>query len=162
MRLAIMALFFFVWMSLFTIVKDDDHKVIVKHKTECNDSIVIMNPDLIPAFDCFVADCKAYEVNYDHLYCLDKICEWDLHNTQGLTDFDTDCVVIDEDLIKDSIGVKFVMYHELGHWMGLNHSEGIMKSSYSTKHDQQWVQDNWTQLVEEHFTKLKNNGSIGN
>lgn len=72
-----------------------------------------------------------------------------------------DSFQINDRLAKDSIGMKFVIYHELGHWFGLDHSNGIMKENYSSS-DTEWVKENWSELVENYFNKLKTiqNGGV--
>jgi hypothetical protein len=157
----------FLLLTLFTIAaiflmfdSDDFHRHKSKHghsttTHQCKDSLVVMSAELEGYFDSFVTECKIRGINYDHLYCLDEVYKGDLNRLQGLTDFNNCSITIDSSLLQDTLGTKFVMYHELGHWMGLEHGEGIMKANYNTNDDYEWVLANWDQLVEDHFNKLK-------
>lgn len=121
----------------------------------CTDSTITMSPELIPYLNSFIADCKHYGLKYDHAYCLNSMRFGYPYKAQGVTDFDNCSIKINRYLADDSVGMKFVIYHELGHWFGLNHSKGIMQSSYNTREDMEWARDNWQELSFNHFLKLK-------
>ena len=120
-----------------------------------------MSADIVTYFDSFIADSKKYNFEYDHAYCLDWIKFGHSHKIQGITDLCDGTIQINDRLAKDSIGMKFVIYHELGHWFGLNHSTGIMKENYNES-DTELVKENWDKLVKNYFNKLKSiqNGGV--
>jgi Zn-dependent peptidase ImmA (M78 family) len=78
-----------------------------------------------------------------------------LRYDQGITRLGACAIDINTHLIEDTIGMRFVVYHELGHWFGLDHSDGIMQKSYNTKDDQLWVRENWRELLNKHFARIK-------
>lgn len=121
----------------------------------CTKDELTISPDLIPYFNAFVDDCELQGLKYDHAYCLTWIRMGHLQGIQGETCFDDGTIQINEDLLKDTIGIKFVVYHEIGHWYGLDHSTGIMKPNYNSS-DTEYVRENWDELLNDYFTKLKN------
>lgn len=122
---------------------------------KCNKDELKMSANLIPYFDQFIEDCKRHNINYDHIYCLDYLHFEHSHSVQGVTDFYDKDIAINTHLEKDTIGMRFVVYHEIGHWMGLEHGKGIMQKSYSTENDMEWAKENWDELTENFFNKLK-------
>lgn len=128
-----------------------------KGHTYCPKQELIINPHLVPYLNAFVDDCEKRGINPDHPFCLNWIKTFtNTHHTfQGQTCFDDSTILIYEPLLEDSIGTKFVLYHELGHWYGLGHSDGIMKENYNSD-DTEWVKENWDVLLEDYFDKLKN------
>ncbi len=121
----------------------------------CTKSELAISTNIVPHFNSFIEDCKVYDVNYDHAYCLKYIRFARSNSWQGQTDLENGTIEINQGLIDDSIGMKFVIYHELGHWYGLDHSDGIMKVNYNSS-DIKWIQENWEQLLKEHLQKIKN------
>lgn len=130
------------------------HNTNYNHK--CSKEELKMSADLVPYFDSYIEDCKKHNINYDHIYCLDWMQFGDLNHLQGLTDLYDGTIEFKRVLTEDTIGMKFVVYHELGHWMGLEHSNGIMKYFYNTNEDMEWAKNNWDELVADYFNKLKN------
>ena len=123
--------------------------------SKCMKSELSMSPELVPYFESFIEDCKQHNINCDHVYCLDWIRFEHSNYEQGITDSYNKNILINENLLKDSVGMKFVLYHEIGHWLGLHHSNGMMKTSYNTKYDMEYVRDNWLELKNNYFAKLK-------
>lgn len=121
----------------------------------CTKDELNISPNLVPYFNSFVDDCELYGLKYDHAYCLNWIRMGHLRGIQGETCLDNGTIEINEHLKEDSIGMKFVVYHEIGHWYGLDHSDGIMKPNYNSD-DTEWVRENWDALLEDYFNKLKN------
>jgi len=128
-----------------------------KTYANCTKGELEINANLIPYLDAFVDDCETHNIKSDHAYCLNyiKLFSQERPSFQGQTSFEDGTIIINENLIEDTIGTKFVFYHELGHWFGLDHSTGIMKESYNTKEDMEYVRDNWDELLEDYFDKLK-------
>lgn len=126
---------------------------------KCTKDSLAIAPELLPYFESFIEDCESRGINSDHAYCLQHIglhhCKSLMHRVQGETDFECGTIEINNLLLSDKVGTKFVVYHELGHWMGLRHSEGIMKESYSSS-DSALVAEKWDELMEDYFNKLKN------
>lgn len=121
---------------------------------ECTKETLSMQAQLDPYFDEFIKDCAAYGVKSDHVFCLRGMGFSESNEDQGYTDYTNEVIRINYRLLNDTIGLRFVLYHELGHWLGLRHSEGIMKDCYGPS-DTQWVEDNWDALKEQYFKKLK-------
>lgn len=125
------------------------------NRSHCTKDTLEMDYRVEPYFDAYIDDCKVHDIKYDHVYCLHYLGMGRSSVDQGETDFNDNTIFINKNLLDDTIGLKFVIYHELGHWLGLHHSRsGIMKQTYN-KDDQQEVQDNWDNLREEYFTNLK-------
>lgn len=122
----------------------------------CTKDSIEVSIHVDPYFDSFVEDCKNRDIDYKHIYCLRYIHLAHTHVWQGQTSFCDATIEINEELIHDSIGMKFVVYHELGHWLGLEHSDGIMKENYNSLEDMEMVRDNWDELSENFFSKIKN------
>lgn len=137
-----------------TYVTYDDPNPVVKD--ECTKDNLAMPVELVPYFDQFIEDCKAHGIKYDHAYCLKYIgymesCTGD----NGHTDYTERVIRINACLLEDTVGLKFVLYHEFGHWLGLRHGKGIMKESYGSC-DSVEVADNWDALREQYFERLNN------
>lgn len=129
----------------------------VNHIHKCTKYKLMVAHDLMPYFNSFISDCEKYNVKSDHAYCLQWIKLYDSNYEQGITNLLYGTIKINDELIGDTIGMKFVVYHELGHWFGLDHKSGTMMNANYNKHeDMEWVRDNWDELVEEHFNKIKN------
>ena len=127
-----------------------------KTYANCTKDELTISPDLVPYFNAFVDDCELQGLKYDHAYCLNWIRMGHLRGIQGETCFDNGGTIeINEHLTEDSIGMKFVVYHEIGHWFGLDHSTGIMKENYNAD-DTEYVRENWNELLNDYFAKLKN------
>lgn len=144
--------YIFIFMFAISACHSDSPK---KDYKNCTKSELAMSPDLVPYFDSFIEDCKKRNINYDHAYCLDWMRFYHSHSVQGLTDLHNGTIEINEHLLEDSIGMKFVVYHEIGHWFGLEHSNGIMKKNYNSN-DTEYVRENWNELAENYFNKLNN------
>jgi hypothetical protein len=117
---------------------------------------------LLPYWESFQADAKSHGFNYDRIYSIKKITlrnpnSRDFYHLQGLTLFDYKVIYLNEKLLKDTVGLKLVFYHELGHWFGLEHSDNIMTTKYDTKVNSNFAKENWTELVDNYFAKLKAN-----
>lgn len=126
------------------------------HQVEmCKDSSVTISKDLIPYFDSFISECKSRGIKYGHAYCLKWMKSDCIKGAQGVTDFYDHSIEINRHLSHDSVGMRFVVYHELGHWFGLDHGSGIMQRSYSTRHDRTWVMEGWDGLLNKHFDDIK-------
>lgn len=124
--------------------------------SNCTKSELAMSVDIVPYFESFITDCEKNNIKYDHAYCLNWMRFTHHCSFQGQTDYDDKTIQINGQLILDTIGLKFVIYHELGHWMGLGHGEGIMKESYGSE-DREWARKNWNELLRDYFDKIKNN-----
>jgi len=117
---------------------------------------------LSPYIDEFEADAKAHGYDCSKIKKLDSIF-WDASDDwQGCT-----VLYVDRDTLRgyihlnyllleqgDSIGIRFCLYHELGHWLGLEHGKGIMRKAYDSEFAP-YVKDAWPALVEDLFDKLK-------
>lgn len=121
---------------------------------QCTKESLAMQVQLDPYFDEFIKDCESHGVKSDHVYCLKGMGFSTRMDCNGYTDYSDEVIRINAGLLDDPIGLRFVLYHEIGHWLGLRHSDGIMKDSYGPS-DTQWVQDNWDTLKREYFEKLK-------
>lgn len=141
----------FIFIVAFSSCRSDLPK---KKYQNCTKEELAMSSHIVPYFDSFIDDCKRRNIKYDHAYCLQWMRFGHLHGMQGETDIDCGTIEINEYLEEDSIGMRFVIYHELGHWFGLEHSDGIMQESYNAR-DTEWVKENWDTLLDDYFTKLK-------
>lgn len=132
-----------------------DYNDYYTHK--CMKSKVSISKSLIPYFNSFIKDSKSHGFNPKHVYCLESIgFKIDYYNLQGLTCFDDGTININKNLLSDTIGMKFVVYHEIGHWLGLSHDEcTLMTRSYGTESDSGYVKANWKMIKNEYFEKLK-------
>jgi len=130
---------------------------------QCNGDQFAIDQDLIPCWNSFEEDAKAHGFDIKHIYCIKKI---KLHNKntggfrhlQGLTIPDLGVIYLNKELLKDSIGLKRVFYHELGHWFGLKDSDNIdeiMAYRYDTDESADYTMVNWSKLVDDYFDKLK-------
>lgn len=127
---------------------------------ECNGHKFHIDHSLVTYFSEFQKDAEKYNFDYSHIYCIQGIKVGHSDEWQGITSCHD--IKINKHLQKDTIGMKFVFYHELGHWFGLNHGDEktIMKENYSTEYDLEFVKDNWDYLVEDYFEKLKHNENL--
>lgn len=121
----------------------------------CTKDHLEMPVELSPYFDEFIEDCKAHGIKYDHAYCLKYVGYMStVTGDNGYTDYTDRVIRINTRLLEDTVGLKFVLYHEFGHWLGLRHSKGIMQTSYGSS-DSLEVANNWDDLREEYFNSLK-------
>lgn len=121
-------------------MKNTIHEDILKYKTVLHNDLGVPKA-LSAAVKSFIIDAETYGVSKDRIFCLDSIniCADD-DQTYGETQMWVSHGVmhgqinIRESILKDSVGTKWVVYHELGHWYGLEHTHdsGIMDDGYST------------------------------
>lgn len=127
--------------------KNRDHK--------CTKSQFAIDSKLVPFYNSFIKDASDHGIKKDHIFCINKITWGTSYDCQGVTSFDNNTIHINEWLSEDTVGTRLVFYHELGHWFGLGHSEGIMAKSYNSERDSAYVRENWNELVNNYFIKLK-------
>lgn len=60
----------------------------------------------------------------------------------------------------DSISIRWVVYHELAHWYGLEHSNGIMEDGYTKEISTIVKTYEWDLLVYDLFSKLRANQGL--
>lgn len=109
---------------------DDCHH---HHHNTTDNSYCEIDNELLPYVEMFKKDCQKYGWDTAHINHLNSITvETDL-DAWGVTYHDSKSIVIDEELLKDNIGIRHVMYHELGHWYGKDHHDHgcIMHDGYS-------------------------------
>ncbi len=121
----------------------------------CKGTKFAIDSALVPYWNSFTIDADSNNFNYNHIYCINNVVFGYSHSWQGITFMNNGEIQINKTLINDSIGMKFVFYHELGHWFGLNHDDGIMTENYNSEHDSFYVKENWDALVKDYFEKLK-------
>lgn len=133
-----------------------------KHNNYRRSDRLKMSIQLVDYFRAFEEDAHYNNVNVDAIYSLQNISFAESNNLQGETSMELDrnaafygYIQINENLIEDSIGLRFVLYHELGHWLGLDHSDGIMTKAYNSESDSAYVKENWDILCKDYFDKLK-------
>ncbi len=129
------------------------------------DDQIAIDRDLVPYFKIFMDDAAAHNCDVDRMYKIQAIgfdkavgrmgCQgvtsmFDEKDTlRGMINFR------ERLFLTDSIGFLFVMYHEFGHWLGLEHDEiQMMKRSYTTEDDKAWVEKNWDDIRDEYFKTL--------
>lgn len=125
-----------------------------KEKHFCKDTL-ILDKKIIPYFESFIIDAQKHDFNSEHVYCIKYFGLAKSNLWQGQTNFFSECIYVNEKLLADSIGTKFVVYHEIGHWLGLEHTNGIMQPSYSSKYHSLYIQENWEILLNDYFIKIK-------
>ena len=118
---------------------------------------VTLTQDIEPFFDQFISDCEIEDIKPDHAYCLEYIQLASFDDLNGCTNKTDKNIQISYMLMKDTIGLKMTLYHELGHWFGLEHVDAIdiMMPSYTSCEDSAWVRDNWAELKINYFKKLR-------
>lgn len=60
-------------------------------------------------------------------------------------------IYIQDKLLQEPEHLRYVIYHELGHVLGLKHSEGIMSEYWSINNE---IED-WYKLLVEYFNKIR-------
>jgi hypothetical protein len=73
-------------------------------------------------------------------------------------------ILLDKNLLSDTVSLQKVLYHELGHWYGLSDIDTtrnlailryrIMNKYYDTSY-KLIIHKNWNYLLDEYFTELK-------
>lgn len=131
----------------------------IRSTHQCKGDRFSLDKELIPYWDSFIIDAEAHNFNYNHIYCISDVEFGHSHEWQGITSIykNEGDIRINEHLTQDTVGMKFVFYHELGHWFGLDHGDGIMTESYDSKRDSAYVREHWNELVDDYFQKLKSN-----
>ena len=81
---------------------------------------------------------------------------WDLKTKPFYDGVVLDYRTIDPKFMYAPYNLNRTAVHEIGHWLGLDHSEGIMKENYNSKEDMEYVRDNWDELKNDYLDKLKN------
>lgn len=132
--------------NLRSFFPNSHHENMLKYKTEMHSQISVPW-QLDKVIKSFILDAEKYGVTDDRVFCLDEINIYkDNNESWGETEQWVKKGVlhgrinIRESILDDSVGLKWVVYHELGHWYGLEHSEeaGIMMDGYG-KEISEWV-----------------------
>lgn len=130
-----------------------------------SESSIYVSKVLDPYIDDFISSAKDNNYDCSKIGKLDSITFTSPQGTwAGCTSFylerDTlrGTIKIDYALLadKDTFGIRFVLYHELGHWLGLEHNECfIMRKNYSPQIKEVATEDDWGNMKWEMFRKLK-------
>lgn len=147
--LAIKAIFFI----LNFVVFPSHTRVHSTHK--CEKGEFTIDAVLVPYYNSFIKDAETHNFNTEHIFCINSISCGRLRTCQGLTDLDAGTIRFDDRLQNDTVGMRLVFYHELGHWFGLDHSNKVMMKSYNSKRDSTYTKIHWSDLVDDYFVKLK-------
>lgn len=136
---------------LVTLVSLFSCKDIHDYKPDHLHSETYIDPILKPYVEEFKEDCIKHGWDPNHINGLDEIIFGDLEemeekHLQGVCSHWYDVVKLNPKLYKegDTVGLKHVLYHELGHWYGEEHGRGIMSSNYS---DGNTYYNDWDEAV---------------
>lgn len=107
---------------------------------------------ILPYVEEFQEDCIKYGWDPNHVYKLNKITfgnEYlmEINHVNGLCIHKKKLILIHPKFkYCDNRGLRHVVYHELGHWYGKDHSErGIMYQGYSSCNE--YSEDVWKAMV---------------
>ena len=106
------------------------------HVSMDDDKLFINDSRIKKAVEEFVKDAsdrgldKSLVENYikklDHIYISSELSDDEL----GVISIgDTSYILINRDKVKSYVDLKLIIYHELGHWFGLDHSGGKLMES---------------------------------
>lgn len=141
-------------------------KMMTHHKSQSIDCVMINNERVKELLLVFNEDAKSHGLDLEcHLYSIDFI-EIDhiiKYDVLGLTSKRTSTneiggILLDYTLLSDDDKFKYVLYHELGHWFGLNHSKSnpIMNKTYSDERLKS-VFDDWDSSLSIFFKEIELN-----
>ncbi len=131
------------------------------------DKSLSIHQEIEPYLDLFIEDAKKHGFDYSMVYDLDDITltnfrerglmgltniwyDWD--NRRGRIQMDEEFYMRD-----DSLEFRAVLYHEIGHWYGLEHEDCFIMHGHGFYYevDNEKLHANWESHLEEFFTLLK-------
>lgn len=115
----------------------------------------------------FNDDCNTYGIDPSRIMFLDSIIVVnDNDKIFGEVDIkiknDTlhGVVRIQKKAFHDSLSIRWIVYHELAHWYGLEHSNGIMEDGYTIEVITIIEPGDWDLLVWDLFNKIRVNNKL--
>jgi len=126
---------------------------------------LFIEKELTPYLDTFLLESKYYNYSPSRVFYLDTIQYGVLPDgVAGQTSLsirrDTlhGVITISSEYSKDLINSRQIFYHEVGHWLGLEHEQNIIMIEGYDFTDTSWVNmygRNWETLTYQYFKSLK-------
>lgn len=126
---------------------------------------LFIEKELVPYLDTFLLESKYYNYSPSRVFYLDSIQYGVLPNGVAGATFlsirrDTlyGKITISNEYSKDLVNSRQIFYHELGHWLGLEHEQNIIMIEGYDFTDTSWVNmfgRNWETLTYQYFKSLK-------
>lgn len=126
---------------------------------------VFVEESLRPLLDTFLLEARIYKYSSTRIFYLDTIRFADLPATIGgqtslflKNDTLYGKIEINTKYNTGNINTRFILYHELGHWLGLKHESNIIMIEGYDFCDTAWTnmfQKDWNLLTYQYFRSLK-------